>query len=126
MTKKNDELIAWLKAHSGRSIYGAQCRRHPSIKDMTWRQIADATEEELRRRYTRQWLQPKCVALGIETRGRLGIPKHVPPEVQQAKGHARWMRWWQRLSSNPAALESYYASRREAYRRRRRQGLEPA
>ena len=118
--RENERLIAWLRAHSGRVDYGDQCGHHPPIREMTWSEIAQATDEELGRPYTRQWLQPKCKLLGIETRGRKGLRPWVPPEVQRARGAERWRRWWRRKTQDPEGLEEYYAKRRKNPSRRRR------
>ena len=44
---ENEQLIAWLKAHSGQSWRSDQCALHPPIREMTSKQSLDALSREL-------------------------------------------------------------------------------
>jgi hypothetical protein len=118
--RENKEFVAWLRSHSGRWAYGPQCEKHPPIKAMTWSEIKAAQEDHMGKSFSRWWTFLKCKEHEIPTRGKLGPRPTVPPEVQKAKALTRWQKWWQKLTSDPDALEAYYASRRKTDRRRRR------
>src|SRR3970040_889412 len=95
--RENKVFVSWLTAHSGRFWHRAQCPRHPSIKDMHWREIKAAQEEDMGHSFSRWWTFLKCRQLDIPTHGRGGWGPKALPEVQRAQGSARWSRWFLRL-----------------------------
>ena len=124
--RENNDFLAWLKAHSGRFWHGPQCPRHLPIEDMKWKEIKAAQEEDMGRSFSRWWTFLKCRQHEIPTHGRGGWGPKVPPDVQRAKGSARWSRWFARLQEKPAELEEYYRARRKNPDRRRRRRRQTA
>jgi hypothetical protein len=118
--RENKEFLNWLRSHSGRWVYGEQCKKHPPIKAMTWKETEAAQEEDMGTSFSRWWTFLKCREHEIPTRGKLGPRPSVPIEVKRAKALTRWHRWWRKVTADPEKLESYYASRRKTDRRRRR------
>ena len=117
--RENSQLVAFLKAHSGRrTLHGDQCGRHKPIREMLRGEIRDTLMDHNLRPYSRQHIFNECRRLEIETRGRKG-PRRVRTMPEKlAQGRARWRRWYAEIRKDPERLEDYRQKEREKHRRR--------
>lgn len=133
---ENPTLIRFLKAHSGRPARdGAQCQSHASMQEMTWRQAEEAqmahhvVNPATGKPYTRQWLQPLCKLLEIETRGKKGPVKSRTREFILQQARERWQRYYGIKREDPEWIEKERQRQRNKSKKRRKgddPGLAPA
>lgn len=107
------KIVRWLRRHSGVAVYGAQCKRHRPVSEMTDVETLAAMESELKLRCSRAWLIDLCRAEAIPRRGRAG-----PPPRGRQTSTGRWTRWVSNLKErDPERYKTYMAGKNAARKR---------